>query len=172
MIRESQLTAIGQFLKPHGINGEISMSLEFDTDLGAIQCIVLNMDGIFVPFFIESFRDKSSNIKLVTLDGISDETKAMDICGKTVYALSTDCQTEYDSDNGLYASDLIGYTILDKATIIGKITDIDDSTENALFLVETSNGIVYIPIADEFIEDIIPESKSIIMDLPQGLLEL
>ena len=55
----------------------------------------------------------------------------------------------------------------------GKIIDIEDSTENALFIVEGKDcKISYIPIVVDFIENISTETLTITMDLPTGLLEL
>ena len=55
---------------------------------------------------------------------------------------------------------------------IGRITAVDDSTANALFVVETESGEVLIPIADEFITEIDHDRKTISMKLPEGLLDL
>ena len=55
---------------------------------------------------------------------------------------------------------------------IGEIVDIEDSTENALFIIKSGDNVVYIPIADEMIEDVISDTKTIVMNLPEGILDL
>ena len=85
-------------------------------------------------------------------------------------------QEQSDSD-GLYATDLIGYTIIsasDGGIIAGKITDVDISTENALFIIKNSSSenTSLIPIVNEMIQDINPETKTIVMQLPEGLLSI
>lgn len=173
MILESQLTTIGHFVKPHGINGEINMSIEYDIDIPSLKCIVLNMDGIFVPFFVESCRTKGAESRLVTVDGVTNEVQAADLCGKTVYALTDDLDLDSEDDEtGFYAADLIGYQVLDGNVNIGEIVDIEDSTENALFIIKSGDNVVYIPIADEMIEDVISDTKTIVMNLPEGILDL
>ena len=42
MIHESQLTTIGHLVKPHGISGEINMSIEYEIDILSLKCFVLN----------------------------------------------------------------------------------------------------------------------------------
>lgn len=173
MILENQLTSIGHLVKPHGINGEISMTLESDIDVLSLKCIILNLDGLFVPFFIESCRAKGSSSILITIDGVTNENMAADICNKTVYALSDECIQDLIYDEpGVYATDLIGFVIYDCETEIGEIIDIEDSTDNALFIVQSSQNIIYIPIADEMIEEIDIEHQKITMNLPTGILEL
>ncbi len=79
-----------------------------------------------------------------------------------------------NDDDGFYAADLIGYTIVHAdGRPVGKITDINDSTENALFIIQSPDGTdKYIPIADELIDEINPENRYITMTLPEGLLDL
>ena len=61
----------------------------------------------------------------------------------------------------------------DNGQDIGTITDIDDQTDNWLFIVERPDGTeVMIPAHEEFIAEIRQEDKTMVMDLPLGLLEL
>lgn len=50
MIHRSEILEIGRLLKPHGIKGEITVELFGDIDMRALKCVVVNIDGIFVPF--------------------------------------------------------------------------------------------------------------------------
>ena len=81
---------------------------------------------------------------------------------------------EIDDEEGFYPEDFIDYNVIDeKGVILGKIEDVDVSTENALFIVVKPNGNeFYIPIADEFIIDINVDTLTIQMDLPLGLIEI
>ncbi|MCM1518411.1 MAG: ribosome maturation factor RimM [Pseudoflavonifractor sp.] len=177
MIKSDQLTEIGKFNKPHGINGELSLTLHDNVDPDLLRCVIVDIDGINVPFFIESIRPKTSETYLVTIDGIDTEEDTRLLVNKTAYVSDDDTaliDEEPDGD-GLYASSLIGYTVIDGNTgnTIGHITDIEDSTANALFIVEDDNDATfYIPIADEFITDINPDAPTITVNLPEGLLQL
>ncbi len=176
MIKKDELIEIGVFNKPHGICGEINATIDIDIDLSDLKCIVLNIDGIFVPFFIQSVRPKGSDTFLLTIDGIDNENDALQLSRKEIYALKIDCDIVDDSENdeeGMYAEDFIGYTIIDEKNIIGKITAIEDSTENILFIVTTPNdNEIYIPVASEFITAIDTESHTLHMNLPLGLSSL
>lgn len=52
MISDSEIRLIGRFNKPHGINGEISLSVDGDMDIqfDALRCIIVKVDDINVPF--------------------------------------------------------------------------------------------------------------------------
>ena len=56
---------------------------------------------------------------------------------------------------------------------MGEITDIDDKTDNWLFVVERDNGDeALVPAQESFIVDINHEKRTMTMDLPIGLLDL
>ncbi len=153
MITSEQIIEIGKFGKPHGINGEISAFIDEDVDIEAINRIVMDVDGIYVPFFIDSLRPKRTETVLIKIDEIDDERHAARLTNRIIYALKEDevkAAPDHD-DDGFYASDLIGYTIVHaNGEPVGTITDIEDSTENALFVINRPDGQpAYIPIADE-----------------------
>lgn len=56
---------------------------------------------------------------------------------------------------------------------LGKVTDVDMSTVNTLFVVERPDGEeLLVPAQEEFIKGIDQERKLIVVDLPEGLLNL
>lgn len=177
MISISEITPIGTLLKPHGIKGEIVMHLEYDIDPEKLECIILEDEGIFVPFFIDFCRPRSSESILVHIDGIDSESDAKELCQKTVYVRKSELDLQDADTEGFYISDLIDYEIIDENGVaIGRITDFDDSTSNTLLIAEreTDNKTIrlFIPIADEFVIDIDRENRRIEMRLPEGLLDL
>lgn len=177
MIREKDLKKIGRLLKPHGIAGELVLMLTADIDAADIECVLLKLDGIFVPFFISSCRPKSSETDLIRLDGITDETMAASLCPNEVYALASALpQPAPDEADGFYAEDLVGFQAVDGSTgaPLGKITGIDDTTANYLFIIENPErkAPLLVPVADELIDALDPDARTISLLLPEGLLDL
>lgn len=176
MITGNEISPIGFFGKPHGVNGEINFIIETDADIEDLTCIVLDIDGINVPFFFDSIRPRGAESYLVMIDGVDCEAKAAALTNKKVYALRSEIVTvdDEDCDDGFYAEDLVGYQITDTSSgLDGEITGVDDSTDNVLFIVRTSDGKqVLIPVADEFISGIDVDRQVVNVDLPSGLLDL
>ena len=161
MILRTDITEAGVFNKPHGIKGEISATLDFDIDLSDVKCIVLDVEGIFVPFFIVSVRPKTSETVLT---------------GRPFYLLDSDIPEPDDADGegGFYLSDLIGFTLADSiAGTVGEITDYNDATANLLLIVTTPDGEeVYIPVADEYIDEVDTDTRTLHTTLPSGIIDL
>ena len=175
MILEDQLIKVGKTLKPHGIKGEFSVLIDALGNVVDVSCFIFNIDGIYVPFFIESIRPKGIDTHIVKVNGYDSENEITELLGLDVYALKNEFVLINELDeHSMYAEDFVGYAIIDKSgVLIGTITDYDITTENALFIVErTDNKELYIPIVDKFVLDINSESKTLQMNLPIGLLEL
>lgn len=174
MINRKEIVEIGKILKPHGLSGEVNAIISPSVDIGSLGCIVIEIDGIFVPFFIEGWREKGQEARLLKIDGFNSSDSLSVIINKEIYALKKEIPDDETEDDGIYLWDLKGYTILDEGgAAIGEITDYDDSTLNVVFMVKSAEGTEYlIPATDEFVVGIDTADKTITMDLPEGILNL
>ena len=174
MIRLSEIVEVGRFNKPHGIKGEISVSINTDIDLNDVKCVIVPIDGIFVPFFLQTVRPKTADTSLITIDGIDSEEKAQGLANRPLFILRSDLPDDDNDEDGFYASDLIGFKVNDMTHgVIGEISDINDSTQNILFIVKTPDGKeLMIPVADEFILSIGPQNETVNTDIPSEILTL
>ena len=169
MIRKEELYKIGRLGKVHGIKGEISFLLDDDVfDRVDADYLVLDVDGILVPFFIEEYRFKTDSNVLMKFDGIDTQERARELTGCDVYfprALA-----ESDEDNLSWA-EMIGYSLVDAQSgqKIGTIAAVDDSTINILFELEDGR---LIPASEELITNIDTQKHQIEINLPEGILEL
>ena len=176
MISPQDITAVGRILKTHGIDGEMVVSVDREIpSWDDLRCIVLYIDGIAVPFFINSWRPKGAESDLITLDGINSEKEARALCGLTVYILRGDLAqvtSDDDSEDGFYADDLVGFRAFAGHKQLGEITSLDSSTANCLFIIDGTDGReILVPVAPEMIADIDTTRHKIIFDLPDGLID-
>lgn len=173
MIRSNEIIAIGKFNKPHGINGEISATLNAPTSVVEnCSCIVCDIDGIFVPFFIKDIRSKSHDTMLLTIDDITNEQEAMLLVNKDIYVKRSEYSEAIDDEEELPLDFFIGFDAIVNENH-GNIVDIDDSTANVLFVIEMENGkTMLIPAVEEFITGIDTKERIIEMEVPDELLEL
>ena len=167
MITAEQIISVGLFVKPHGVKGVMAATLTVD-GIEDFSTVICSMDGIFVPFFLTSVRSKSAYSQLLTIDGVDSDVKAKVFTNKKIYVL----RSEFDeATDEVYCDYFIGFTILDtKGNEIGRITDLDDSTENVLFEVDCDGVQFYIPVSEDFIVSIDEPAKTMTMDLPEGLI--
>ena len=176
MITREELIEIGIYNKPHGIAGEISATVDVDIDvLQGLSCLVSEIDGIFVPFFVKGCRPKSSESVLLTIDGIDSEQEAVRLVNHEIYAVKRDYSSldEGADTDALPLDYFIGFELRDEnGATVGEIVDVDEQTDNALFIVESDGNELMVPATDDLIVEFDLGEKVMVMDLPQGLLEL
>lgn len=169
MIKQEEVFRIGRLGKTHGVKGEVSF--QFDDDVfNRVDCdyLVLDIDGILVPFFIEEYRFRSDSVALMKFEDIDTQQRAAELTGCDVYfprALAD------EDDSEVSFSMLVGFDLIDEDSgkTIGRIAAIDDSTVNLLFELEDGR---LIPANDDLIHHIDMKGKTITMDLPEGILTL
>ncbi len=176
MITRDELIAIGHYNKPHGVAGELSATVDVELEvLSGLSCLVSDIDGIFVPFFVNAIRPKSGDTVLLTIDGIENEKEAARLVNRDIYALKRDYQQEsIDADADGYPLDFfIGFELRDSdGSRVGEITDVDEQTENAIFVVDRDGSEIMVPATDDLIVEFDVDNKLMVMDLPEGLLDL
>ena len=171
MILEDEVYKIGYISKTHGLNGEVNFHFTDDIfDLIESPYLLIRIDGIIVPLYLESYRFRSDEIAIVKFEGFNNAKKSQRLAGCDVL-FERSKTTESESEE-LSLDYFVGFTLVDSPNnIVGKIIDVDTSTENYLFIVEDKNGNeVLIPVHDELIVEINHQSHKLIMSLPQGLL--
>ena len=169
MIKQEEVYKIGRLGKSHGVRGEISFLFDDDVfDRVDADYLILDIDGILVPFFIEEYRFRSDTTALMKFEGIDSQERARELTGCDVYFPRNLAASDDDS---ISWSAIVGFDIIDASTnkSIGRIASIDDSTLNILFCLEDGH---LIPASEDLITQIDQQARTITMHLPAGLLDL
>lgn len=178
MIRQDEITAVGKFQKTHALKGELNAILKIDPEyLNDGNAVVIDTDGIFIPYFVSSVRPKGTTSYILKIDGIDMESEAKNFVNKTIYAINSKLGPflYIGEEDVIEEEEFIGYSIIDTSSdsMVGIITTVDSTTDNILFIVETDESeTIYIPAVNEFIIDVDDENKIIKMTLPEGLVNL
>ena len=147
--------------------------MNFDDNIfDRVDCpyLICEVDGLLVPFFIEEYRFKTDSSALIKFIDIDSAEQAQQLVGSTVYFENKFIEEGDEEEVSL--NYFIGFDIKDGEALVGTITDIDDQTENWLFVVERDGNELLIPAHEEFITDIDHQNRTITMDLPNGLIDL
>ena len=169
MIRPEEVYKIGRMGKAHGVKGEVSFQFDDDIfDRVDADYLVLDIDGILVPFFMEEYRFRNDTVCLVKFCDIDTQQRAQELTGCDVYFPRALAE---EADNDLSLASLVGFTIVSAPDgfPVGIIASIDDTTANILFELEDGR---LIPANDDLIVDIDTEHRQIRMNIPEGLLDI
>jgi len=175
VIKESEVFRIGRITRTRGICGEVEMSFTDDVfDRGTAEYFVLKMDGLFVPFFWNSYRFKNGTTLILKLEDCDSEKKAKRLVGTGVfYPLSSIPEEEKTWELSSYQA-LTGFRVKDaKGEILGEIVRVDDTTPNILLALDcTDHKERLLPYHDDFLISYDFKSRQIQLELPEGLLEI
>ena len=164
---------IGRIGKPHGVKGEMNFMFTDDVfDRTDSDYLIIEVEGLLVPFFIEEYRFRSDETALLKLCDIDTQEQARQFTNCEVFFERSKADTPADE---LTWAQIVGFQIIDEnnGKIVGKIVAVDDSTENILFEIETTKGDrILIPAHDSLIRDIDTSSQTLTMTIPDGLLAL
>uniref|UniRef100_A0AB33JCR3 Ribosome maturation factor RimM n=1 Tax=Prevotella sp. GTC17259 TaxID=3236795 RepID=A0AB33JCR3_9BACT len=173
MIKAEEVYKIGRIGKPHGVKGEVSMSFSDDVfDRVEADYLVLEIEGILVPFFMEEYRFHGEETALVKFCDIDTQEQARQLTGSNVFFPRY--LSDSDAENVTWA-EIIGWTVRNSndGAVAGKIQHVDDSTINTLFEVVTPDGReVLIPASDDLIAGIDHDRHEISLAIPEGIMGL
>ena len=169
MIKEENIYQIGRLGKTHGVRGEISFLFDDDVfDRVDADYLILKVDGIFVPFFIEEYRFKSDSNAIIKFEDIDTQERARELTGADVYFPRSLAEND---DENLSWSVLVGFDIIEASSgrTVGSIASVDDSTLNILFCLDDGR---LIPASENLITAIDQQTRTLTMHIPEGLLDL
>jgi 16S rRNA processing protein RimM len=169
MIRKEEVFKIGRIGKTHGVRGEVMFQFDDDVfDRTDADYLILDLDGIFVPFFMEEYRFRSDSTAILKFEGIDTQERARELTGTEVFF---PLSLVPDDEDEITLSFLVGFDLIEAKTKqqIGRIASIDDQTANILFCLEDGT---LIPANDDLITHIDKDCRQITIDLPEGLLDL
>ena len=182
MIKEDQIIPTGKFFRTHALKGELNaMTDGYDPEIWEQGYpMIVEVEGIPVPFFVESLRPKGTQACLVKLKGIDSVERAAMFVNKTIFMLKRDVAEflEVDEDEVMEAADYEGWKVYaDDDKYLGRVRYIDSSNPNWLMMVEPESGgdDIIIPFEEDFIVSVEPDdegSGKIVFDLPEGLVDL
>ncbi|MCB0629435.1 MAG: ribosome maturation factor RimM [Saprospiraceae bacterium] len=169
------LIPIGRTNKTHGVDGTLRITIEdaFFEDFVAAEVVFLEEGGHPVPFFIDD-RWGSGDLFL-KLEEIDSKEAARPLTDKVMYLRREDMQHPggtTEEEPHIFAK-WIGYTIIDQtAGPVGVIGSVEELPEQFLAVVEYQGTEVMIPLHEQLISRVDHKKKEVVMDLPEGLLEL
>lgn len=169
MIKENEIYRIGTIGKPHGTRGELTMRFEDDVFMRS-DCpyLVLIVEGLPVPFFVEEARQRGAGSALVCLEGVDTLEKARQLTGTAVCFPLAEAEA---AGGPAMAASVEGYTIADadSGKEIGRVSAVDNTTANVLLVTERGEMI---PAAEGVVVGVDHGSRTISVRLPDGLLDI
>lgn len=171
MVKEESFY-IGYITKTKGLKGEVQLFFEFDAyeDL-ELDVLFADMNGKMVPFFVDTYKLYPNSTGLFYFDDIDHIDKAQALVKKKIYLPLTK-MPERDEDDFTY-EDLKGFIVTDETHgELGKIIAINEYPQQFVATVLYQEKEILFPLNEDMIVEIDEKEKTILVDLPEGLLNI
>ena len=172
-MRKEDCFYLGKIAKKFSFKGEVLAYLDTDEPelYKNLESVFVESNKHLVPFFIESSSIHKNDFLRIRFEDVKSEEEADALIGNNLY-LPLKMLPKL-TGNKFYFHEIIGFEIEDKRFgIVGKIQSVNDSTAQPLFQVLKDKIEILIPIIDHFLLKIDRENRKVIMDLPEGLIEM
>ena len=167
---EPVFVVIGKFRKPHGIQGEIRMTVLTDFPDLIKQGLTIYVGGKYQPYKINTLRWHGEDL-LVSLEEMPDRTAVEIFRNILVYVKSEDIPEPPEGE--YYLHQLIGVEVItDEGEILGKLTEVILTGANDVYLVRPAQGKeILLPAIEEVVLDIDLEERTMLVHVIPGLLD-
>ena len=136
----------------------------------SLKFVFFCLQNRLVPFFIESVTIKSNSV-IIQFEDIHSMEKAELYCATKLYIEQTDIEDDSENED----DEIIGYSIIngENGERIGSVQEIMDYSSNVVLDIRRDDGTsVLIPFADDLVRQINDETKTIVMTIPDGILDI
>ena len=162
----------GKLVAVHGLKGELILKHELGkkTSLKDLKAIFIEeRKDSFIPWFIETAKARSANDILLKLETVNTREAAAKLAQKEVWLTEEDFKRLSAKSA---PANLLGYTIINNKERLSEILEVVEQPHQLLCRIELNKKEVLIPINESFLKKVDHKKKEVIVDLPEGLIDI
>ncbi len=166
-IQRKDFLEVGSVVKVHGTKGELKFALSRTIKLK--EWAFLEFRGKPVPFYVQSTKAEFDDEIVLRLQGIDSIEMASPLIGKTLLLPKKNVGKE-EEDDSLHVED---YLIIDaQYGELGRVLEMVEYPYQTLAKIIWQSREVLVPMVDEIVLEINDKKKTVLVQLPEGLLEI
>lgn len=176
MAKPEPLVPIGYTRKAYGVRGELRVQVEprYLEDLLHAEFVFLELPDGLVPFRIASVR--MDRWPVLKLEDVDERREAVWLTSRPLLLAEKDLipderrRLEVETLAFAWAE---GYTLVDLSRgVVGPIEEVREFPQQEMAVVLREGRELLIPLHDALIVRVDEERRELVMDLPEGLLDL
>jgi 16S rRNA processing protein RimM len=163
---------IGKIVSTFGIKGELVLEhhLGEKPDFGKIKALFLEeTSGKFIPYFLETHKNRKEAEALILLEGISTPEKARLLVRKKVWLPESEVKKIAEASSPI---SWLGFTVFDGKKKLGEVLEVIEQPAQILLRLEINEKEVLVPLNESSLEKIDISKQQIKVKLPEGLLDI
>ncbi len=164
--------SIGKIVSSFGVKGEMVLQhhLGKRTSLKGLEVIFIEkLKDELLPYFITSARMKSDTEVFIQLEGIDAKESSKPFLQKQVWLSQEDFEKYVAKSSSI---SLLGFHVINEEKDLGEILEVIEQPHQLICKILLNEKEALIPLHDETILKIDKKKKQVIVELPDGLLEI
>jgi 16S rRNA processing protein RimM len=173
-MNQDQCFLLGKITKPFSFKGEVVLWMDVDDSSSYldVDTLWIPQQNMLVPYAVEDLRTNKDRF-VVRLADVTTEAQAKALSGKDVWLpLAEMAPLE---EGKFYFHEVQGWTAVDRRTgdAVGTILHVVDQGAYPMLEVDFGGGTTgFVPLPDHVKVDVKREDQTLILDLPDGLLDV
>lgn len=170
-MQKEQCFELGIIQKTKGLQGELVILLDVDEPEAyqKLESVLIEIKAQLIPYFITEIYLQGDKA-FVHFEDIDHIDKAKPFVGAKVYLPLS--QLPALEEGEFYLHDLIGFQLIDEQKgELGKIENVYEGHQDILIFLYQGKEIL-LPMVDAFIKEINSTQKTMLIQLPDGLLDV
>jgi 16S rRNA processing protein RimM len=163
---------LGRITKLSGYEGAVAVKLEkiFSENIPEMESVYLEIEGRLVPFFISDLEYSGADILKLKFESYNTIEKVNEFIGARVF-LTTIVPVQDESVN---FQSFHGFQVFNQHNVlVGEIADVIPNPGQLLLSINSGeNKEILIPFHEHFILSVNKRKKIIVMNLPEGLIDI
>ncbi|HIX55624.1 MAG TPA: ribosome maturation factor RimM [Candidatus Sphingobacterium stercoripullorum] len=164
---------VGQISRTRGLKGEVQIYFDHPEyqDI-AYDFIWVEMPGSPVPFKVRKIKVMANRTAFVFFEDVKHIKDAEGLVGKKVFINKEELPVREDDE--FYFEDLVGFQVIDfhNNDKLGEIIEVEELPQQYVATVKADELTWMCPLNEDFIEEIRESEEEIVLNLPDGLLEI
>lgn len=171
---DSKFVTVGKVVKPHGIRGEFCIKSFADSPFlfDEVEKLYLsNGKSRPRPYSIGTWRPHKGLV-LMTLEQVPDRNGAEALRGMELMVLASELPEPAEDE--FYLHEVEGFRVgLEDGTSVGRLSGFIESPGQDVWVITSDAGReIMLPVVPEFVVDVDMDGQSIVIDPPDGLIDL
>ncbi len=169
---EKSYRNIGKIVSAFGLKGDLIVLHHLGKKITVTKIKVIFLEqkkDELLPYFVENIRKKGDNELYLKLEGIDTKESATKFLRREVWLNEEEIQTHTQKSNPI---GWVGYRILDQGKDLGPILEVIEQPHQVLCRIEMDTKEVLIPINEQTLDKVDHKNKTVLLSLPDGLLDV
>jgi 16S rRNA processing protein RimM len=169
---EKSYRNIGKIVSAFGLKGDLIVLHHLGKKIAISKIKVIFLEqkkDELLPYFVENIRKKGDGELYLKLEGIDSKEAGTKFLRREVWMKEEEIQMHTQKNNPI---GWVGYNVMDQGKDLGPVLEVIEQPHQVLCRLEIDTKEVLIPINEQTLLKVDHKNRTVLLTLPDGLLDV